>query len=1636
MGFYGNIRNTTNNSFKFDLIYSNRTVMEQNANLDGIFGGRFVLVEYDQAMSEVPIRDGGINYKIYKVDNKFYTDFKVTKKENQIYEYNDDGDVISSIRELQGYYLSYTPAAGFDTAEEAIESLVSDAPVADNKIIGIYKAGIKEWKNKETKEGFILNTANGAENFVSKEDKWYDKNEYADEQEGIDSRPILGEEVLYYGITENNGNIRNIENDPDDAYTVNYTIDKYNYGNGRGYDSTVWRKVYDEDGVGRYVMLAELNSVVPTFAVVGNPPQLTDDGYPGATPFTPYFDQDSTNVFYKLHITTPWDFRVASLSDWKEYDENKTSPMENSSIIHISDNKIIKTVPGDIEKRQRNIIEYQKSDNNWISVNRTETYDSAIYFNKTGFTDLDYSHNVEPTDITTIGDTILVRPIGKSGRQYTSTDAETGMSKTQEEIDTQELAIILPTIGNVISEVYDKLYGPGIKTEEAKIVYDDNGVEQYWPNGDIKYEYDVVEDKPRQRGIHWEDPADLHIDDGRHRMVTDKNDGYYYSPLRDNPDGSLTAPQRVDSLAGAINSVHDMLGMIITKHLPAQKSAGALEFAELPGDEDIYLPNAYPYYIYCEPLYELVYVREHIDGQLQPAYYLPLTYIPTSDKVRVEGKTYYRKQGDNYRLHTGSISTGEEQFYEVENLYRLENGYMVLASEAKAYNGSNLDQILSTDVKYYRETGNNNFFYAAKSYGYKELDMTDPAVKASFIPVDGNYGYEQHKPISNEIEIKKYTQDKYRQIGETKHWVFDDGEKAYAESLYYDLPATLTWAGRLSGGADDIYTRTVTNNVIKYTKADKDNMQDGVQYYTLSNNYKVKTGTVKTYSSTGGETGSTTKLKEYYVPEWIEHYFVYNTAKGFTFWRDSVPGFAEMSLEEQRNKWNTDANAGKIYHNFSADTFGWGGTPVPSSDGETRMEYNFYVYTPGVHYVMRTNQLTNKVEYITLTGNKDRTSFTCPQEFRDYIEAVCRDNSTYKYDKDERSGLINLWRKDGEKIVAGDEDDPDDIKIITNYSRCPLYKFIFEDPENPFFAPTEEGDYNQITTWRSRNIMDGGSAMDENDPNTWPYGDAYVRLTGTLVTPYKKNTYYVIEKYDDSATGAKRWDDIVFGLNDGTITSISTRKGNTNYCKVLEFKLATSDNVQPEKIYWSCSAPTLAGVGISPKLAANGFEPYLSAGKEFYFVDNVLEWAPEPGRFKLASTQNEDFAEIYGSDEPIQYYIEEKLCIIDPGSFDGRFSLYQLWNFNVIQSEEDYDFFFNPEAHSDDPDWKPVRLGYKVDTYVKRNLQGFARDLNTMHGLLLRINEMLQAGDYRTRDENTVQGCINILHDLFEKFDKLVPASLLGVNQFGEIESKKLADVILLSDGSSPIGTLTSPQGDVPITTEETLRSGIEKLIDHINNGASNITLNEYNNYYDDAPYFVTTDDEKQPGKTYYIKQGNTFIEYTADPWPTENRPTIYERYEVINNNIPDVDSGDNISEAIAKLQWQLNHIANRKLTDLSLNYTSSTAPLADTDTLGNGLHKLQNRIYNIENFQVEGINNESGLTNIFAGIVRSNKVPTNLTTGMLGTEVSVPALKSGWIWVDTVNHYIYIKTQEDVNLEDNSDAITRNYWELLNAWQ
>ena len=73
-----------------------------------------------------------------------------------------------------------------------------------------------------------------------------------------------------------------------------------------------------------------------------------------------------------------------------------------------------------------------------------------------------------------------------------------------------------------------------------------------------------------------------------------------------------------------------------------------------------------------------------------------------------------------------------------------------------------------------------------------------------------------------------------------------------------------------------------------------------------------------------------------------------------------------------------------------------------------------------------------------------------------------------------------------------------------------------------------------------------------------------------------------------------------------------------------------------------------------------------------------------------------------------------------------------------------------------------------------QELVGFARNFNTIHGLILRLNNLLELNDSLTRDTKTVQGCINTLNDIINKFDELEFNKILVTDSTGRIITEDL----------------------------------------------------------------------------------------------------------------------------------------------------------------------------------------------------------------------------------------------------------------------
>lgn len=341
-----------------------------------------------------------------------------------------------------------------------------------------------------------------------------------------------------------------------DNYFKNMSIDRAyvsEFGDStgiasRGFDSTVWQKVV-QNGRDKYVMVAELNSVVPTFDIAFDPPT--------AIPMVPHFDKDSTNVYYKLHTQPQWGFRTKASNPIQGPMINAAggfgglTDLSADTIIYPSDqvtrwkSDFYNTYTGDSAVKY-----FNPKQSTWTS---TETEDNdinaAIYYNKAGFLPEKIVYSGDLLDekqkefynaaIAKSGwkneDKIAIQPTGLSGQEYNPHD---NGQATAPAADTQELSIMLPSLGDTMSQIWDMIFG-GRTTNKMIELTNRRNMDYKWEDG---------------KGV---------IDRIGLRLVDYKNDNPYNTA-------------QIETLAGCINSAHDLMGMIITGDT-AQSLAGNLQ---------------------------------------------------------------------------------------------------------------------------------------------------------------------------------------------------------------------------------------------------------------------------------------------------------------------------------------------------------------------------------------------------------------------------------------------------------------------------------------------------------------------------------------------------------------------------------------------------------------------------------------------------------------------------------------------------------------------------------------------------------------------------------------------------------------------------------------------------------------------------------------------------------------------------------------------------------------------------------------------------------------------------------------------------------------------------------------------------
>ncbi|MBO7535627.1 MAG: tail fiber protein [Bacilli bacterium] len=784
MGFYGNITNTSRTQFVFDRTYSSRYEMDTKCSSDNVYAGRYVLVEYDTDAS----------FDIYK-QNYYFVDGVMYTQVNKCH--NFFSGIIDSARvevgEIKDGDIAWILADNFITEvnDETLYIKIIDAStfafeyITEEEYLQFWREFDLDLPNPQEEgsiHGHIVNgrLANRDTNLLIN-----GRNSGMCVAVPIGYKYNKGSADTYWMAHVSGANLTwtQVNSSSGTNYFLNFNIDFQRYGTSRGYDSTVWQKVYtsspdattgspNRGRYEKYVMIAELNTVVPTFDITADPPSLV--------PTSPHFDANSTNVYYRFHWQPQWGIRTKAANPTYSGPEIYATG-EKGTVPTVTLTTDKKQYPSDQKTQWHgnfyNNITNEHNDGyfdpvkkNWEGkdTDNTINFDAAIYYNGAGFDSVNITYSDDLTDptkpsyspgITAKGwrsqDKIALEPTGLSGNTYNAHD---GTVDLKPQVDTQELSIMLPSIGDSISKMWDIVYG-GRETNTL-----------------------IAATNRRNKNLEWEDAA-LGIHRDGLRLVENIQDGVGYE----------LAPAEVDTLAGCINSVHDLMGMIIVDdadtHINEDNlesvDSGAIYYYPLSGsfkrkhEGFEYTEVDYDYFACNPPLVK----EDYMPGY----YYLDANGENIATEAFNPNVTYYRK-----------VIASRNNFYNPINLHNYTPGlyYKTLKGEWMCDHSESPKK----DVQYYQfdhaDTMNFGTGYAPYTLYYLTVNPNGNLYTLSVSEDDLTQAHRVFYNIADE-SITKITQN--------SNMVSDTGSYNAADGTYVFTDGTVGTLKYLYAGSNTPY---------------------------------------------------------------------------------------------------------------------------------------------------------------------------------------------------------------------------------------------------------------------------------------------------------------------------------------------------------------------------------------------------------------------------------------------------------------------------------------------------------------------------------------------------------------------------------------------------------------------------------------------------------------------------------------------------------------------------------------------------------------------------------------------------------------------------------------------------------------
>jgi hypothetical protein len=1063
-----------------------------------------------------------------------------------------------------------------------------------------------------------------------------------------------------------------------DSFTLNFTRDKQYYKTSRGYDSTVWQKVLDK-GYEKYVMVAELNTIVPTFDITADAPTIV--------PLRPHFDVDSTNVYYKLHWQPTWGLRIRSSEPDTQVPQYDTEGKPIAATILSSNSRV--EYPSD-ENTHWTRTEFDKTTNSkkvlYAKYNETGGLDwvekapeedppvlnAAIYYNRDGFNpdvvskswDRKYLHqlglasrrdpavdpDVSPSeDKGFVAEGITIAPTGLSGNTYAN---HNGVATP--EVDTQELSIMLPSIGDAISDVWDLVYG-GRKTNEAIQKTQKRNPDVEW------YDARAVQDRTGLR---------LVKDGFTYKMKTGKTLGCprnYYNTAN------------VNTIAGCINSVHDLMGMIIQ---PYNTFDAMKENITNNDDDTIYFDVSNDKYYRRDmkytytPLAASAYTYERIDlseGEFKPDLYYVKNgsrYDVASGKYNKDLEYYVRKltASEGYEQVKVQPFDGSKYYY----INELTNGGKDFISEPTYHRDKTYYTMDSARIDKRRIDLGDDF----KGYTYYQY-MTDTStnkLNSPYYAIDWTFAGQNYDPKATYYEIEE-------------RFALKD---VISEPPYTDL--YLPGIFYYKAWAEDKYSKVYW---------------DGLQHITVYN--KNDDGT---YTPVQGEP----TVGEYYYQK------LHTAGEPYILKVGEQPVKADFDYRID----NSDLGTGNVKE---------GGVLID-------------------HYMVKKGEKVT--ETYTEIDTYEQVKFNDPSS--SYVWDEAKAGPAWVFDKSVGDYVRNTLPFDPEKnkqnlyfvqqkkyvyVYAGGTIDEDKPLHLLPYART---KVSYRDPLTGNTVDDFDINYKDIqhgNPWFVKTTV--------NSHLLGPY-TIYIPVTATSIRRQ------LVDYYTNPARDEK--DRLqYYQLKKKEIDKFYAP--NLYYYKVGEnldherkgsYILETNKHLKVNNV----DGYSLAHLTITSADYHKINEHDTATNQRIYFYYPNYFYRKEGDEYVLAQEKTMNPNETYYVIK--NFYIDSDTMNIMPHG--------QQWN-NKIKHI--------PPS---------VSLATREVGFTYYELVDFARKLNTIHGMILKMNQVIDSEDTDTRDLQTIQGALNTFNDWISHLGKLDSQDIVIVDNYGRLTSAP-ANVTQTDEGAN-----------------------------------------------------------------------------------------------------------------------------------------------------------------------------------------------------------------------------------------------------------